>query len=157
MKILINLIVTLFFIGKFPYAPGTIASLFSFFILFFIFQLTSLIFFIFLFFLILIISIIFIKKYIIEKKIKDSKEIVIDEFLGCMIIFIFIPIINYNNQISFLLISFITFRFFDILKIYPINLVNNQMNNEYGIILDDILAGIYSIIILYILYEYILF
>ena len=74
-----------------------------------------------------------------------------------MIIFIFIPIINYNNQISFLLISFITFRFFDILKIYPINLVNNQMNNEYGIILDDILAGIYSIIILYILYEYILF
>ena len=33
----------------------------------------------------------------------------------------------------------------------------NQMNNEYGIILDDILAGIYSIIILYILYEYILF
>ena len=46
-----------------------------------------------------------------------------------------------------LLIAFVTFRFFDIYKIYPINKMED-LKGSYGVILDDIVAGIYSLIIL---------
>ena len=95
-------------------------------------------------------------------KKKDPKEIVIDEFIGQSI-----PIISYSFLsffyvgssfdsffiffegrpfIGWLITSFILFRFFDILKPYPINIIDNKMKNGLGIMLDDIIAGIYSTI-----------
>ena len=95
-------------------------------------------------------------------KKKDPKEIVIDEFIGQSI-----PIISYSFLsffyvgssfdsffiffegrpfIGWLITSFILFRFFDILKPFPINIIDKKMKNGLGIMLDDIIAGIYSII-----------
>ena len=102
------------------------------------------------------------KKREIADKISDPKEIVIDEFIGQSI-----PIISYyyfqffvandsfkNATIFFnlepfipwIITSFILFRFFDILKPYPINIIDKKMKNGLGIMLDDIIAGIYSTI-----------
>ena len=86
----------------------------------------------------------------------DSKEIVIDEFLGQSIPIIFFYIIFYEGSVStnfFLIIvflSFIGFRFFDILKPYPINHIDKNMKNGFGVILDDLLAGFFTLIVLYI-------
>ena len=66
-----------------------------------------------------------------------------DEFLGQSIPLLFI--VNFN--IYEVLIAFVTFRFFDIYKIYPINKMED-LKGSYGVILDDIVAGIYSLIIL---------
>ena len=95
-------------------------------------------------------------------KKKDPKEIVIDEFIGQSI-----PIIAYSYLsffavgssfdaffiffegrpfIGWLITSFILFRFFDILKPFPINIIDKKMKNGLGIMLDDIIAGIYSTI-----------
>jgi len=95
-------------------------------------------------------------------KKNDPKEIVIDEFIGQSI-----PIISYwyfnfgvandsfknasyffyfNSFWAWIITSFILFRFFDILKPYPINIIDKKMKNGLGIMLDDIIAGIYSTI-----------
>ena len=68
---------------------------------------------------------------------------IVDEFLGQSIPLLFI--VNFN--IYEVLIAFVSFRFFDIYKIYPINKMED-LKGSYGVILDDIVAGIYSLIIL---------
>ena len=86
----------------------------------------------------------------------DSKKIVIDEFLGQSIPILFFYIIFYEGSVSntfFLIIvflSFVGFRFFDILKPYPINYVDKNMKNSFGVILDDLIAGFFTLIVLYI-------
>ena len=59
-----------------------------------------------------------------------------------------------NNLIDFILytfVSFILFRIFDILKPFPINKIDQNIKNGFGVILDDVIAGIYSIIVLIII------
>jgi len=140
---------TLFFIGYVKWAPGTIASLASLIIILLlkiIFRQTT---FIFLFIFIFFIAIIFVTKFSKSINKHDAKEIVIDEFLGIYIIIIF----SYNFDIfdseylKFFLI-FIFFRIFDIVKPFPIKWIDNKIQNSYGIIFDDIIAGVYTIIIL---------
>ena len=46
---------------------------------------------------------------------------------------------------------FFLFRFFDIVKIYPANWIDKNIKNSFGIILDDLVAGLYCIIVLFIL------
>jgi len=81
--------------------------------------------------------------YLDNYKKKDPSEVIVDEFLGQSIPLLFI--VNFN--IYEVLIAFVTFRFFDIYKIYPINKMED-LKGSYGVILDDIVAGIYSLIIL---------
>jgi len=156
MKKLSSLIVTLFNVGKFPFAPGTIGSIFSFLLLFLLINSIQYIFFLIIFIIIFMASIYFINIYNEKTIEKDSKEIIIDEFLGCYFIFIFFPIFKNENIYVFLLLSFILFRILDILKPFPINLIDKKFKNSYGIIFDDILAGLYTVIILKINYEYFL-
>ena len=86
----------------------------------------------------------------------DSKEIVIDEFLGQSIPILFFYIIFYeglaSNTFFFIIVflSFVGFRFFDIFKPYPISYVDKNMKNGLGVILDDIIAGFFTLIVLYI-------
>ena len=86
----------------------------------------------------------------------DSKEIVIDEFLGQSIPILFFYIIFYEGSVSntfffiIVFLSFVGFRFFDILKPYPINYVDKNMKNGFGVILDDLIAGFFTLIVLYI-------
>lgn len=69
----------------------------------------------------------------------DASEIVIDEFIGILITMAFIPV-----DYKFLIIGFILFRFFDILKPLGIRTIDEKMDNAFGVMLDDILAGVYA-------------
>lgn len=75
-------------------------------------------------------------------KSKDPSQIVIDEVCGYLFTMILIPF-NWVNVI----VGFFLFRILDILKPYPIRKIEN-LRDGYGIVLDDVLAGIYANIIL---------
>lgn len=73
---------------------------------------------------------------------KDPKFIVIDDFAGQLVTFLFIPF-----SWKFVLIGFFLFRMFDMLKVYPAN-VAEKYPGAVGVVGDDIIAGIYANIIL---------
>ena len=80
---------------------------------------------------------------------KDRSEIVIDEVIGQSIALLPLLFFEQTNppQLFMCLISLLFFRFFDIVKPYPINKFD-KMNNTFGVIFDDILAGIFSALLL---------
>ena len=92
-------------------------------------------------------------EYIKFSENKDPKEVVIDEFIGQSI-----PIYLYeishgtvkNTQEAFLfyLYIFILFRFFDIKKPFPINFFDKKFKNSFGVIIDDVIAGLYVVLTL---------
>ena len=143
MKNFTKYFATLFGIGFIPLAPGTFGSLFAILIWYVFIDLFSIFYFIVLFLFVLSVSFYFTDIYLDNYKKKDPSEVIIDEFLGQSIPLLFI--VNFN--IYEVLIAFVTFRFFDIYKIYPINKIED-LKGSYGVILDDIVAGIYSLIIL---------
>jgi len=150
------LILTMFGLGNSKYAPGTAASFVTclIYIFFFNFQIDIV-------FLILGVSLISIYSVYSIDKFKnsfsetDAKEIVVDEFIGQSIpvltIYSFLEKSDIDIFILYTFISFILFRIFDILKPYPINKIDQNIKNGLGVILDDVVAGIYSIIIFIIL------
>ena len=152
-----KLILTMFNIGKLGKFPGTIASAVTsiIYIVFFYYKVHYLtLFFMFLFLLLISIYLINILKN--EFDCVDSREIVIDEFLGQSIPILFFYLILFEASVSLnffviiVLISFIGFRFFDILKPYPISLIDANYKNGFGVVFDDILAGIFTTIVLYV-------
>ena len=152
MKILTNIFVSLFYTGYIKIIPpGTFASFISILLIypFIEFKLLDFKILIFLFLLIFLLSIYFIKKFSSYTSTHDSGIIVIDEFLGMFLIFIFYEKVFIVNTVTTLLAIFIVFRFFDIFKIFPANIIDKKMNNPLGVILDDIVASIYTIISLY--------
>ena len=62
--------------------------------------------------------------------------------------------VNYKFE-TWVILSFFLFRFFDISKPFPINLVDNNIKNGFGVMFDDVIAGIFSTIILYLLFMWI--
>lgn len=82
----------------------------------------------------------------------DNGCIVIDEVLGMMVTACFVMPLSLENNVfqSYLLswqeilLIFIAFRFFDIVKPPPIKQIDQQWHNEYGVIIDDIVAGLYA-------------
>ena len=146
----------MFGLGNSKYAPGTAASFVTclIYIFFFNFQIDIV-------FLILGVSLISIYSVYSIDKFKnsfsetDAKEIVVDEFIGQSIpvltIYSFLEKSDIGIFILYTFISFILFRIFDILKPYPINKIDQNIKNGLGVILDDVVAGIYSIIIFIIL------
>ncbi len=151
MKTITNIFVSLFYSGYFKLWPGTFASAISILILFPVikYQLVSKEIFIYIFFIIFTISIFFIKKFSLYTNTHDSGKIVIDEFLGIYLIFIFYDLIYFFNDFITIMMVFIFFRFFDIVKIFPANIIDKKMNNSLGVLLDDIIASIYTILIIY--------
>jgi phosphatidylglycerophosphatase A len=146
-------ILTMLGIGHSKYAPGTVASFVT--CLVYIWAYNSQVN---IYFLILCVILIFIFSVYSIDVFKssfteiDSREIVIDEFIGQSIpILTIYSFIEKNNLIHFIfytIISFVLFRLFDILKPYPINKIDQEMKNGFGVILDDIIAGIYTVIVL---------
>ena len=147
------LFLTMLGVGNSKYAPGTVASFITclIYIWLYNFQVNIL-------FLILSVFLIFIFSVYSIDRLKnsfseiDAKEIVVDEFVGQSIpvltIYNFIEINNLNYFIFYTFISFVLFRIFDIWKPYPIKNIDQKMKSGFGVILDDIVAGIYSAIIL---------
>lgn len=74
---------------------------------------------------------------------KDSQKIVIDEIAGYLVTMLFIPF-----QWKFAIAGFIAFRLFDILKPFPISAVERKVKGGWGVVLDDILAGVFANVIL---------
>ncbi len=72
-------------------------------------------------------------------KQKDPAKIVIDEIAGFLVTFIGLP---FNLQTA--VFGFIIFRVFDILKPFPIRLLERKVSGGSGIVLDDVLAGVYA-------------
>ena len=156
----------MFGVGYISKLPGTIASLITcliFYIFCFFFSIKNILIpFIIFLIIISIFSIFFINKIY---KNEDSKEIVIDEFVGQNIPLLAWYNVDLNSSVIFskygldlysleiwIILSFILFRFFDILKPFPINLVDNRIKNGFGVIFDDIVAGIFSTATLYIIF-----
>ena len=149
------LFVTLFGVGKIKKIPGSIASLVTLFFLFFLFHFLKISPNLFLFFLVLVffISLYSINIYIKDSSNKDPKEIVIDEFIGQSI-----PVSLYevahnapkeSDQIlKFYFIMFILFRIFDIVKPFPVNYYEKNFKNSFGVVMDDVCAGLYVVAIL---------
>jgi|TARA_A100001011_G_scaffold102639_1_gene108346 phosphatidylglycerophosphatase A len=136
---------TLFGIGKLP-ASGTFGSFFTLLIYFILQKYFNNLTIIILLISVTLYSLIFLNKTIKNFKQKDPKEIVIDEYIGQMI-----PLIACGNNIYLILVAFISFRFFDITKIYPANIFDKKIEGPLGIIGDDIIAGIYSLMIIFII------
>ena len=149
------LFVTLFGIGKIKKIPGSVASLVTTLFLFFLFYVLNFSSEIVLIFVIIIFFISFYSVNIFIKNLdnKDPKEIVIDEFIGQSI-----PICLYeiahegpketDQVLTFYFIMFILFRIFDIVKPYPVSYYDKNFKNSFGVIMDDVAAGLYVVAVL---------
>ena len=148
-----TLFVTMIGIGKIKMIPGTFGSLATviiLYILFHIFNISSNL-------ILLGLVIIFIYSFsavanhIENFEDKDPREIVIDEFIGQSI-----PIYLYevshgtekssDEAIIFYAICFILFRFFDIRKPFPVSYFDKNYKNSFGVIMDDVCAGLYVVL-----------
>ena len=142
---------TLFKIGKIKYAPGTIASAATCLIFLLLINVFNLLLLFFLTLIIFCYSFVALNNSFDEFRSEDPQEIVIDEVVGQMLPLLAIPIYEtlYPLPTKYYCASaFILFRLFDIWKPYPISYVDNNIKGSLGIMLDDILASVYSIIIL---------
>jgi phosphatidylglycerophosphatase A len=155
IKTLNYLFVTCFGIGSFRFAPGTITSLITAIFLYSLFHLINLsnatILIILL--IVFVYSFYAISEYIKFNENKDPKEVVVDEFIGQSI-----PIYLYEishgvvkdsqESVLFYLYIFILFRYFDIKKPFPVNFFDKKFKNSFGVILDDVVAGLYVVLTL---------
>ena len=148
-----TLFVTMFGIGRIPKIPGTFGSLVTvilLYIFFHILKLSSNMIFLFLI-IIFFFSFIAVAIYIRDNTNKDPKEVVIDEFIGQSIPIYMYEISHgteksYNEAIIFYGACFILFRFFDIVKPFPVNFFDKKFKNSFGVIMDDICAGFYVVL-----------
>ena len=150
-----SLLVTMFGLGKVKFMPGTLGSLATIIILFYLFHslnvssniiLAGLI-------IIFIYSFYAISTHIKDSENKDPGEIIIDEFLGQSI-----PIYLYEishgttkeggEAIIYYTLFFILFRYFDIMKPFPISFFDKNFKNSFGVIMDDVCAGLYVVLTL---------
>ena len=160
------LFVTMFGIGKTKFIPGTFGSLATVVILYFCFH----VFHINNFFILLGLLAIFaysfsaVTNHTRNSENKDPGEIVIDEFIGQSI-----PIYLYevshgtdkqpSEALVFYGICFVLFRYFDIMKPFPVSYFDKKHKNSFGVIMDDVCAGFYvvlSLICFMILKSYVL-
>ena len=148
--------VTIFCIGYAKFAPGTFGSLCGIFIFscFYKFFSVNPMYLFFLIFFIFIIGWYFIFTYIQKNKIHDASEIIIDEFLGQLLSLT--PLLflrNFELDLEYffelLIFSFLLFRFFDIIKPWPINIIDRS-RSSLSIMMDDMVAGLFSAIIIFI-------
>ena len=149
------LFVTLFGIGKLKKIPGSYASLATTIFLFFLFHILNfspnivLIGILVLFF----ISLYAVKIFIKDLENKDPKEVVIDEFIGqsipiCLYEIAHKGIKETSQVLTFYFIMFVLFRIFDIAKPYPVSYYDRNFKNSFGIIMDDVCAGLYVVAVL---------
>ena len=130
-------------IGLIPFAPGTFGSIFAWLVFVIMSHFVNM--------LIYTIAIVFIAIWVCEKASvnliqKDHKSIVIDELAGMWVALIPVLFIASTQQerTFYAVIAFMSFRFFDILKPFPISYLDTRFKNGFGIVVDDLAAGIFA-------------
>ncbi len=146
------LFVTLFGIGKLKKIPGSYASLATTIFLFILFHILNFSPNIVLIGVIIVflISLYAVKIFIKDLDNKDPKEVVIDEFIGQSIPICLYEIAHEGTKetgqvLTSYFIMFILFRIFDIAKPYPVSYYDKNFKNSFGIIMDDVCAGLYVV------------
>ena len=124
-----SLFVTMFGLGKIKFIPGTLGSFATIVVLYIFFHIFN----------------------ISPSENKDPGEIIIDEFIGQSI-----PIYLYeishkvdkssNEVIIFYGVCFLLFRYFDIMKPFPVSFFDKNFKNSFGVIMDDVFAGLYVVL-----------
>ena len=127
---------TCFGVGSIPFAPGTWGSLFAVLLIYNITFLQEWI-------VLTAFSVVALSWWVCVEVYKDTKsdssEIVIDEFAG-----MFVACMLINHDFISLVFAFLFFRFFDIVKPWPISWVDKNIKNGPGILIDDLLAGLFA-------------
>lgn len=76
----------------------------------------------------------------------DSPVVVVDEVVGFLVTMTALP-----ASLSYIIAGFVLFRLFDVLKPPPIRLVERKVKGGYGVVLDDVVAGVYACVVLHVL------
>jgi len=139
------LIATGFGVGYSPIAPGTLGTLVAIPIYYFLSEIPSPL------YEITLIGFFFLSVWISENAEiffgkKDDQRIVIDEIVGFLISMLWVP-----KTLPFIIMGFFLFRFFDILKPFPIRRMERKLKGGFGVVLDDVAAGVYANIILHLI------
>lgn len=126
------------FVGYSPIIPGTTGTLASLPLYLLISRLSPL------YYLAILLGSSYIASWVADEaevifQAKDCRHIVIDEMVGFFAAMFMIPPTTRNIVLGFLL-----FRVFDIVKPYPIRYLEDRVRGGYGVVLDDIIAGIYA-------------
>ena len=161
-----TLFVTIFGLGKIKFIPGTFGSLATIIILFICFHILKInsgVIFLGLI-LIFVYSFSAVTRHTKNNENKDPGEIIIDEFIGQSIPIYLYEISHGTNKepdqaIIIYFVCFILFRYFDIMKPFPVSYFDQKHKNSFGVIMDDVCAGFYvvlSLICFMILKSYIL-
>jgi len=137
-----------FGVGYSPIAPGTLGTIIAIPVYHFLSNIVSPI------YEITLIGFFFLSVWISENAERvfgkqDDPRIVIDEMIGFLITMLWVP-----KATLFIILGFILFRFFDILKPFPIRLIDKKLRGGFGVVLDDVMAGVYANIILHIISFY---
>ena len=145
----------MFGLGKIRFMPGTFGSLATTILLFYLLHVINISSNIILFgwIIIFIYSFYAVSTHTKGNENKDPREIIIDEFLGQSI-----PIYLYeishgttkesNEAIIYYILFFVLFRYFDIMKPFPVSFFDKNFKNSFGVIMDDICAGLYVVLTL---------
>jgi len=145
MSYLIKILATGFGVGYSPIAPGTAGTLVAIPIYYFLSDIPSPL------YEITLMGFFFLSVWISENAEaffgkKDDPRIVIDEVMGFLITMLWLP-----KTILFIILGFFLFRFFDILKPFPIRQWERRLKGGWGVVLDDVMAAIYANIILHLI------
>ena len=155
MNKLIFLFVTLFGLGKLKKIPGSYASLATTIFLFILFHVLNFSpnFILIGIIIIFLISLFVVNIFIRNLDDKDPKEVVVDEFIGqsipiCLYEIAHVGTKETSQVLTFYFIMFILFRIFDIAKPYPVSYYDKNFKNSFGVIMDDVAAGLYVVAVL---------
>lgn len=135
------LFLSFFGVGFLPKAPGTWGTLATLPFLYLLGRFNPPFFLFIPFLIILTAGSCFIAEHVQEKyEVHDPQWIVIDEVLGMSITWLF----SLKFSLAHLMIQFVLFRFFDIVKVWPASFFDQKIHHGAGTILDDIVSGIYA-------------
>ncbi len=143
-KSIAKLIATFFYVGLIPIGPGTFGTLAAI-PLFYVLSFTPLYLYLAITVVIILIS---VRASTVAEEVfgkTDPGQVVADEVCGYLITMILVPV-----TISNIFLGFLLFRLFDIAKPYPIRKFE-KLPGGWGIVMDDVMAGVYSCITLHIL------
>jgi phosphatidylglycerophosphatase A len=146
MKHFILFLATGFGVGYSPIAPGTLGTLVAILVYYFLSEIPPPL------YEITLIGFFFLSVWVSENAErlfgkKDDQRIVIDEMIGFLITMLWVP-----KTLLFVIIGFFLFRFFDILKPFPIRRLEKGFKGGFGVVLDDVVAGVYANILLRLIY-----